>query len=96
MVVAELDIVRITGFKSEADPPLVIYCYRMLPGAITLEGMETIAWGRAKIGHMGGSVNRLQPAQRPAGDVWRNLAGGAGAEEFFCRSVGEGLDHATE
>jgi hypothetical protein len=60
MVIAELDIVRIAVFKPEADPPLFVHRYGMLPGAIAFQGMEAIARRCAKICHVGGSVDRLQ------------------------------------
>jgi hypothetical protein len=94
VVVARLDIVRITVFEPEADPPLVVHRNGMLPGAIALEGMEAIARRYAKVSYLDGRVDGLQLAKRSAGDARRHLACATSAEEFLSHSVGEGLDHA--
>jgi hypothetical protein len=89
----ELDLVRIAVFKPEADPPLVVHCNGILPGAIASEGNG----GDCLAGREGLLLAR--PRGRPPACValWgrcrRHLASAAGTEEFLGRSVGEGLDH---
>ncbi len=50
MVVAELDVVRIAVEKAEADAPLIIDRNSVLPDAVSLERMESIAGSEQFLG----------------------------------------------
>jgi len=93
MVVTKLYVVRIAVFEPEADPPLVVHGDRILPGAVALQGMESIAGWYAKVREVGGRVDSLQLAKCSASDVPGYPPGTAGPEKLFGCSVGEGLDH---
>lgn len=96
VVVAELDVVRITVGEPEADAPLVADGDRMLAGAIALERVQTIAGRHLEIGDLGRGVHRLQLAQGTAGDIRGHPLGLAGSEQRFGGPVREGLDHGRD
>jgi hypothetical protein len=93
VVVAELDIVRVTVFESEADAPLIVHEDGMLPSAIALERVQAITRRNLEVGDLIRDMHGFEFAQSTPGDVGRHLPGLAGAEELFSLPVGEGLDH---
>jgi hypothetical protein len=93
VVVAELDIVRVTGFKSEADAPLIVDEDGILTRAIASERVQAIAWRNLEVGDLVRDVHGFELAQSTSGNVGGHLPGLAGAEELFSVPVGERLDH---
>jgi len=93
MVVTDLDIVGVTVFETEADPPLVIDGNRVLPGSITCERMQAIAGRDAQVPNDDGRIKGRELAERASCYVRRQTAKLAGDPELLGPPIGERLDH---
>lgn len=60
MVVHYLDIMGITVLPTEADAPLVIDAYAVLPSPITRELLKTVTGRRAQVHERCGGIQHLQ------------------------------------
>ncbi len=49
MVVHDFYVLSTCNGPTEADPELIVYADAMLPGAIALEGFESVAWGHSEV-----------------------------------------------
>ncbi len=78
--------------KVEADAPLAVDAYRMLPGAVALEGLQAVARRHAKLIDVGRRVQQKQLAQGAASEVRRDAAV-LKTKEAFGLAVGKGADH---
>lgn len=63
MIVTELDFEGIAGFEAKAYAPLIIDRDSVLTGTITLQSVQPIAWGDAKIGQLHGDMHGFQFSQ---------------------------------
>lgn len=93
VVVAELDVVRVTVFETEAKTPLIVHRDGVLPRAIASQRVQAIAGWHLEIGDSVRDMHGLELPQGAASDIRRHLPCFAGAEELFGLPVGEGLDH---
>lgn len=94
MVVAELDIVRITFLETKADAPSVVDGNRVLTGPIAFECVQPIARWHDEVGETHCHVDRFQLPQGSTRDVSRHALRLTGPEQLFRRTVSEGFDHA--
>jgi len=94
VVVAELDVVRVTVCKAEADVPLVVHGDGVLPCAIAFDGVEAIAGGHFEIGDLLRDVRDFELAQGATRHVGGHLLGFPCTEALSSLPVGKDLDQA--
>ena len=95
MVIAELDVVRLTLNKAETDPPLIVDGDRVLAFSVPFQCMESIAGRHSKVVKARGDVHGLELPQRAPRKVRRDTTRPAGDEERLGTAVGKGLDHGS-
>lgn len=61
MVVHNLHIFGTGGSPSEADAPLIVDAYRMLPGTIPLQSFQVVSGWRPKVIQLDCIINRSEP-----------------------------------
>ena len=88
MIVAELDVVRVAFVEPKADAPLIIDRDRMLPGTITLEGVEPVAGRNAQVGQLRRDMHRLKLPKRAPRDIGRHSPCIPRAEELLGLTIG--------
>lgn len=72
MVVAELDVVCLAIYESEADPPLIIHGNRMLPSSISGKRMKPITRRNSQIVEARREIDILQLSSRPLRHIRRD------------------------
>jgi hypothetical protein len=65
VVIADFDVVRIPVAEHKANPPLVVYRYGVLSGAIALEQVEAIARRNPQTLDLVGRVERRELPKGP-------------------------------
>jgi len=96
VVVAELDVVRMTVDETEADAPLVIDRNGVLPDAVSLERMEPISRRHAQVRDLERRVDGFELPERAPRHIGGHLLGLAGSEQLLGLPVSKGLDHSGE
>ncbi len=96
MVVEDFNIKGITIFKPEADPPLFINCYSMLPLPISSERMQLIPRWHLKIIKTGSQVDVLQLSRSPCVKVRRKLPGLPRFIQGLGVLISESLNHLAK
>jgi hypothetical protein len=96
MVIADLNVTCVAINEPKADPPLVVYRYRVLPFSVALERMKPVARRRLQIVQPHGQVQVLELSGRPFSDIWRKPFGLAISEELLSSAIRERFDHGTE
>jgi hypothetical protein len=93
VVVADLDVIRITVAEHEANPPLVVDRYGVLSGTIALECMEAIARRNPQALDLVGRVESRELSECSAFDFRGQTSRAAGGPEPLCVPVRERSDH---
>jgi hypothetical protein len=93
VIVTKLHVVRISVFKPEANTPLVVDGNGVLPGAVSLERVQAIAWRNTQVRQPDRDMHGLEFAQGPARHIRWQTPCLSGTEQLFGLPVGEGLDH---
>jgi hypothetical protein len=73
MIVNQFHVVCIACFPAEADPVLAVHANAMLPGPISLQSLQAIAWRNPQVMQSPRPVQDTQPSQRGPGD-WNPTA----------------------
>ena len=71
VIVRDLDIVGVAINEAEADAPLIVDRDRVLPAAISLERVESVAWGNAEIAQLLSQINVLEATYGSACQIGR-------------------------
>jgi len=93
VILAELDVVRVTVLETKADPPLIIDGDRVLTRTVCLESVESVPGEHAQIREWGRHMNGVQLAQGSPSNIRGDSPRLPGAKELFGLPVGEGFDH---
>ena len=93
MIVAELDIVRITLLEAKADTPLIVHRDCVLTGALALERVQPIARWHAEVHEAHGGVDAFQLPEGTPRYLDRHALRLSGPKQRFRRAVDEGFDH---
>lgn len=78
MVVADLYIVGVAFYEPEADTPLIINRYRVLPFSIAMKGMKPIARRHLQVIELRSQVDVFKLASSPFGNARRQSPAFAG------------------
>ena len=95
MIVSKPDVERVATSPRKADPPLVVYADRPLPGSVALQLLEPIAGRYPKRIQLGSGVQLLQTSLGEPPQVTRYLPDRLALEEPRRASIREGPDHAV-
>ncbi len=93
MIIAELHVVRVTVFETEAYAPLIVDGDRVLSRPITLEHVELITGWYSQIGEPGGDMHGFKLPQGASCHVRRDTPCLPGPEQLLGLPIGKGLDH---
>jgi hypothetical protein len=93
VIIAELNVVHVAVLEAEANPPLVVHGDGVLPGAGSLQRVQSITRRYAQIRKLDGDVNRFELPQSTPGHVQRNSLRSTSPKQFLGPPIGKGFDH---
>src|SRR3989337_1046693 len=93
VVVADLDVMRVSLLPAEADPPLVVDPNAVLAGAVSGEALQAVPRGHAELLQPLGGVQKQQLAMGPSLQVRWQFAGPFAFEHLPGLGVSEGSNH---
>jgi len=94
MIVNDLDIVRVSVFPAEADPPLIVDPNAMLSGAIVSQLLEAIAGWDPKVVQLLSRIDGNQLAEHRALKLRRKPTDLFSSEKPLGVAIAEAVDHA--
>jgi len=95
MVIADLDVVRITVYEPKTNAPLIVYRNGVLPFAVILQRVKVIARGHLQVAQGRRQVDILELACSSPGDIGGEAGRLAGQEQLAGAFVGKRLDHRS-
>jgi hypothetical protein len=93
MIVAELDVKRISVEPPETEAPLIVDAEAVLSSPVPRQQLQAIAWRHAQKGQRCGSIEEIKLSFRPLGYRIRQALDIPPGEQSGCSHIGECLDH---
>ena len=95
MVIADLDVVRITVYEPKTDTPLIVHGNGVLPFAVILQRVKVIAWWHLQVAQGRRQADILEFACSSPGHIGWEPGRLARQVQLSRALVGERLDHRS-